>query len=272
MPNQKRVVKELDFYCKSATMFLYLTPSCCVETQFSTDQNEIKRHEQEENVSTSQSEIMAPSKSARVLLQSSFMECLYNARLKVRECKDACECWCAVYDGMDVMTDMPPKSGSSVLLTHSKSDRSNSDVFSFAARRNSSLSETDPERFNQEMVKPNTVSGSVRPVLNGYAKYDTEHTSKYCLGPFLASLYEELEGMMENSYYVNLQLTSLVSRLACYPQPLLRSLLLNSNLVMQPGIKSLFQVLLACSVYLDISSTIPPSEEPYTSYAPMTCG
>ena len=234
LPNQKRIIKELDFYCKSATMFLYLTPSCCVEAQFNLDKADLHKDEHD---GLSQLENVASSKSVRMLLQSSFMECLYNARIKVRECKEACQCWCAVYDGMDVMMEMPQKSGSSMLITQSKSDRSNSDVFSFAARRNSSLSESDAER------KASVSSDIARPIANGYTKYQTEQIdSRFCLGPFMTFLYEELEIMIDNSYYVNLQLTSLVSRLACYPQPLLRSLLLNSNLVTQPGIKSLFQV------------------------------
>ena len=63
-----------------------------------------------------------------------------------------------------------------------------------------------------------------------------------CLGPFLNAVFDKVESMMDNSVYVNLMLTGLVSRLACYPQPLLRSFLLNSNLVIKPGVRSLVQV------------------------------
>lgn len=38
---------------------------------------------------------------------------------------------------------------------------------------------------------------------------------------------------------VNLALCSIISRLACYPHPLLRSLLLNPYLVLQPSVPSL---------------------------------
>lgn len=61
-------------------------------------------------------------------------------------------------------------------------------------------------------------------------------------GPFLTTLLGKLEAMMQNSLYVNLLLTGLVTRLACYPQPLLRSFLLNHTLVFQPTVKSLLQV------------------------------
>ncbi len=47
---------------------------------------------------------------------------------------------------------------------------------------------------------------------------------------------------MQNTLYVNLLLTAVITRLACYPQPLLRSFLLNHSLVFQPTVKSLIQV------------------------------
>ncbi|XP_024078414.3 FTS and Hook-interacting protein-like, partial [Terrapene carolina triunguis] len=62
-------------------------------------------------------------------------------------------------------------------------------------------------------------------------------------GPFVAMLLAKLENMVQNSLYVNVLLTGLVARLACYPQPLLRSFLLNTNMVFQPSVKSLLQVL-----------------------------
>lgn len=48
--------------------------------------------------------------------------------------------------------------------------------------------------------------------------------------------------MLQNSLHVNLLLTGIIARLAHYSQPLLRSLLLNHSLVLEPNIKSLFQV------------------------------
>ncbi|XP_021334254.1 FHF complex subunit HOOK-interacting protein 1B isoform X3 [Danio rerio] len=62
-------------------------------------------------------------------------------------------------------------------------------------------------------------------------------------GPFITVLFSKLENMMQNSLYVNILLTGVVFQLACYPQPLLRSFLLNANMVFQPSVKSLIQVL-----------------------------
>ncbi|KAM4697249.1 FHF complex subunit HOOK-interacting protein 1B [Discoglossus pictus] len=62
-------------------------------------------------------------------------------------------------------------------------------------------------------------------------------------GPFIAVLFSKLETMLQNSLYVNFLLTGIVTQLACHPQPLLRSFLLNTNMVFQPSVKSLVQVL-----------------------------
>ncbi|XP_072352166.1 FHF complex subunit HOOK-interacting protein 1A [Scyliorhinus torazame] len=62
-------------------------------------------------------------------------------------------------------------------------------------------------------------------------------------GPFISVLLSKLENMPENELHVNLLLTGIVSQLACYPQPLLRSFLLNTNMVFQPSVRSLYQVL-----------------------------
>ncbi|XP_064636306.1 FHF complex subunit HOOK-interacting protein 1B-like isoform X2 [Lineus longissimus] len=63
------------------------------------------------------------------------------------------------------------------------------------------------------------------------------------IGPFLSVLLHKLDSLMQNTLYVNLLLTGLITRLACYPQSLLRSFLLNHSLVFQPSIKSLVQML-----------------------------
>ncbi|KAM6342058.1 FHF complex subunit HOOK-interacting protein 1B [Podargus strigoides] len=62
-------------------------------------------------------------------------------------------------------------------------------------------------------------------------------------GPFVSALFGRLENMVQNSLYVNVLLTGVLAQLAAYPQPLLRSFLLNTNMVFQPSVKSLLQVL-----------------------------
>ncbi|XP_015257748.1 PREDICTED: protein FAM160A1 [Cyprinodon variegatus] len=62
-------------------------------------------------------------------------------------------------------------------------------------------------------------------------------------GPFISVLLSRLENMLTNTLHVNLLLTGILAQLAAYPQPLLRSFLLNTNLVFQPTVRSLYQVL-----------------------------
>uniref|UniRef100_A0A8C6NU23 FHF complex subunit HOOK interacting protein 1A n=1 Tax=Nothobranchius furzeri TaxID=105023 RepID=A0A8C6NU23_NOTFU len=62
-------------------------------------------------------------------------------------------------------------------------------------------------------------------------------------GPFISVLFSRLENMLTNPLHVNLLLTGILAQLAAYPQPLLRSFLLNTNLVFQPTVRSLYQVL-----------------------------
>ncbi|XP_074518379.1 FHF complex subunit HOOK-interacting protein 1A [Halichoeres trimaculatus] len=62
-------------------------------------------------------------------------------------------------------------------------------------------------------------------------------------GPFVSVLLSRMENMLSNSLHVNLLLTGILAQLAAYPQPLLRSFLLNTNLVFQPTVRSLYQVL-----------------------------
>ncbi|XP_028310861.1 protein FAM160A1 isoform X2 [Gouania willdenowi] len=70
-------------------------------------------------------------------------------------------------------------------------------------------------------------------------------------GPFVSVLLSRLENMLSNSLHVNLLLTGILAQLAAYPQPLLRSFLLNTNLVFQPTVRSLYQVLATVKNQID---------------------
>ena len=47
----------------------------------------------------------------------------------------------------------------------------------------------------------------------------------------------------DNGLGVNLRLTALISKLASYPQPLLKSVLLHPDVVVQPSCTTLFQAI-----------------------------
>lgn len=72
--------------------------------------------------------------------------------------------------------------------------------------------------------------------------FSCNSTGSFFLGPFISTVFGKLEVMVGNSLYENLLLTGIVSRLACYVQPLLRSFLLNTQMVFHPSVRSLYQV------------------------------
>ena len=61
-------------------------------------------------------------------------------------------------------------------------------------------------------------------------------------GLLLKVLVDKLSEMLSLPPAVNVQLTRVISRLAHYSQPLLRSLLLNHQLVLRPGVPNLYYV------------------------------
>jgi hypothetical protein len=63
------------------------------------------------------------------------------------------------------------------------------------------------------------------------------------LGSFLSTLFGRLEQMPTNSLYLNLMLTGLLSQLASLSIPLIRGLLLDTRIIYQSGVPSLFQIL-----------------------------
>lgn len=70
----------------------------------------------------------------------------------------------------------------------------------------------------------------------------TPFVSHDSTGPFISVLLSRLENLLENSIAVNLLVTGILAQLASYPQPLLRSFLLNTETNNQPNVRTLYQV------------------------------
>lgn len=66
-------------------------------------------------------------------------------------------------------------------------------------------------------------------------------------GPFLSMIFDKLELMLQQPYEINLQLTSIISRLALFAHPLLHEYLLNPLIPLTPDARSLFLSLLKVS-------------------------
>uniref|UniRef100_A0A8C7WMN6 FHF complex subunit HOOK-interacting protein C-terminal domain-containing protein n=1 Tax=Oryzias sinensis TaxID=183150 RepID=A0A8C7WMN6_9TELE len=72
-----------------------------------------------------------------------------------------------------------------------------------------------------------------------------------CTGPFISVLLSRLENLLENSISVNLLLTGILVQLVSYPQPLLRSFLLSTELHSQPSVRTLHQVLVSVHAQIE---------------------
>ena len=151
-----------------------------------------------------------------------YMEYLADARGLLKVCQMKCACWSAPYDGQSPA----PPDPSSVERERSIS--------------NLSAPVTNGDIPNRRSLGPEDGHAPVKRSISA-TEYEQKQ-SKPDLGPFLVTLFQKIERMPQNSFYVNLILTGVVSRLALYPQPLLRSFLLNYNMVLKPGVRSLFQV------------------------------
>lgn len=79
--------------------------------------------------------------------------------------------------------------------------------------------------------------------------------SRPTIGPFLEALMLRVDQMLSSSIHVNLLVTTIVSRLASYPTPLLASLLLDASIVFQPSVRSLVQVVSGLKQRIDNTIT-----------------
>ena len=68
------------------------------------------------------------------------------------------------------------------------------------------------------------------------------------LGPFLTVLLDKVANFSQNNLGVNLRLTALVSKLASFPHPLLKAVLLHPDVVVQPSCSTLIQSI--CKIYV----------------------
>ncbi|ESP03652.1 hypothetical protein LOTGIDRAFT_137063 [Lottia gigantea] len=186
MVSQRRAVKDLDMYSKSAERFLSLRPSCCLA--------------------------QSPEEPRAVSPQ------IINS---------------TPYEMIEVSTNnFNPET------TSTPSGNRLKDISSYVEITISgdNKSTNDITKIQPKSAVPNR---AMSPVMDGtLSPFNFNKTS-----PFLSALFCKLEGMMQNTLYSNLLLTGILSQLAAYPQPLLRSFLLNHNLVFQPTFKSLVQVL-----------------------------
>ncbi|NXS10776.1 F16A1 protein, partial [Neodrepanis coruscans] len=103
--------------------------------------------------------------------------------------------------------------------------------------------EEDFENFSIDTPSAESISSPFGPKEDVSPKHASRGQNAPFTGPFISVVLSKLENMLENSLHVNLLLIGIITQLASYPQPLLRSFLLNTNMVFQPSVRSLYQVL-----------------------------
>ncbi|NXO55631.1 F16A2 protein, partial [Aramus guarauna] len=316
MLSQKRAVRDLDIYGKTAAKFLSLIPRCCRPESLPLPDRE------EEHATWSKGTVPAvdassvvtvpkPSTPSRLSffmrqqsaapeaaspaprspgtpsgspchragrweevseLDRNYLEYLRDARRSIDRCAWACRVWSAPYDGEEP-TPRPQPSGweplPSVdslieeLLARAPAEPNGAGVtieaFTEELReieaemKNGAREEEEEEAFASfAALSEGDVAGRALPrppdplaqLVASPPRAVGPPPSQPFTGPFVSVLFGKLENMLHNSLYVNFLLTGLVAQLACYPQPpLLRSFLLNTNMVFQPSVKSLLQVL-----------------------------
>ena len=91
----------------------------------------------------------------------------------------------------------------------------------------------DSCRFSQSMG-----ATEVRTLRSSFS-----YSGNIYLGPCFNALLIKLEDLCDNSFNTNLVLTGIFASLCSYPLPLLRSFLLNPNLLFQNAVKTLYSVL-----------------------------
>uniref|UniRef100_A0A023F014 FHF complex subunit HOOK-interacting protein C-terminal domain-containing protein n=1 Tax=Triatoma infestans TaxID=30076 RepID=A0A023F014_TRIIF len=150
---------------------------------------------------------------------------LSDARTKIDRCAEATSMWVYKYDG-----ENPPCS---------EGDRSHQSLQSVDETSSGyeSIARTGEDLIYSDSDSPRSSDCPLASIKINSA------SSAATVGPFLQAVLDKLENMLSQHFFINLHLTGLISRLAIYSQPLLRSFLLDQSLVFQPSIRSLFQVL-----------------------------
>lgn len=214
MGSQRKMIQEIDLYGKVAVRFLTLIPSCCYPNLVANEE-----YVASENLEEDEWENRDSENDLFDDLSLNFLAYLVDARKNLSDRRAACSCWSALWDGLEPSYE---SIGASDILSNGS-----------VVHTNTSLPEVSS--ITKEAEQKRSVG----------AENDVMET---VLGPFISKLFKKLEKMPENSIATNEVLTRIISSLAEYSQPLLRSFLLNHSLVLQPHVKSIFQVINDCQL------------------------
>lgn len=241
MLSQRRMLAVMDPHCRSFEKFLNLSPFCCQNTTASPgiDNGTIQWNHY----------------GGQQSLYGNYHAYLCDARNKIASCQMACSFWSNKYHGWEFgqcETNLGKTwfcfSKCKEVIVFVSDDYPNSLLSLGESSGYESLKIKMEDVSDERMCLP-TWQMSHRASFNDvkqYSRKTVEDTEQLNLagtaGPFLTAVLEKLKRFLSNSFYINLHLTGLISRLAVYPQPLLRTYLLDHSLVLQPNVPSLYQV------------------------------
>lgn len=289
MASQIKLLNDFDPYCQNVEKFLMLTPVCCINSQQSRRSSVEKQSPRTSISNIDQPKMIGITNwnhygsQMSDSLYGNYHAYLCDARMKIASCKIACSVWSHKYNGRESNkpnVNVPIHEYKSVLyecqqlLSHlaptDEKEVESSDLFTeenTALNSLQSLGESsgyESLKIKPEDVPMNDQASSSTPVWqisqvneeNNESESETFENTKTSyenpsVGLFLNVLFDKLETMLSNNLYINLHLTGLFSRLAVYSHPLLRTYLLSHKLVLQPNVRSLFQVIGALKQRID---------------------
>ncbi|KAJ3640075.1 hypothetical protein Zmor_003393 [Zophobas morio] len=214
MLSQRRLLLPLDPHCQNFEKLLNLAPSCC------------------ELPSSPRSDIHWNHYGGQQSLCGKYHAYLYDARNKISSCQAACTSWNNSYTGCDEIVQDPTITEENCNSLSSLGESSGYE--SLKIKIEDSSEETPIWQISSNKIRKHNPS---------FVDNSDQLNSSGSAGPFLTLLLEKLKNFLSNSFYINLHVTGLISRLAVYPQPLLRTYLLDDSLVLQPNVPSLFQII-----------------------------
>lgn len=239
----------------------------------------LSRPSAEEGLAIDQAAEAMPDTASEAVDYQSY---LMDARKAVRDRFEATRCWQYDYDGL-----CPPPPGSNnpnaeqccdsrlsddcstpfgsapVSLLTEEEDKEFWNLIKSAEEQVKLMNSKKPIKFNDNLSLSSSYSSSHDDLFssprnhNELRSEDIDH-SVCSLGTFLDLLLEKVELMPTNSLATNLLVTSLLSQLASYPQPLLRAVLLHPDIILQPSVRGLYTAIASLRQKLDnIMPTFP---------------
>ncbi|KAL3290354.1 hypothetical protein HHI36_023696 [Cryptolaemus montrouzieri] len=224
MLSQRKNLLLLDPYCNSFEKLLILSPNCC-----DIDTSSPKFDE----VGTQWSQHVSQQS-----LCGRYDSYLYDARNRIGSCQVACASWSNSYNGGEALHEDVKCTDSSMNSFPSSSESIGFE--SLGVKVEDSFQQSSQPVWKISSIKTDNFNRTVAitPIESG-----RELNSSGNAGPFLTILLQKLDNYLSNSFYINLHLTGLISRLAVFPQALLRTYLIDHSLVLQPDVPSLIQIM-----------------------------